>query len=526
MSTKTIPRKPPVPQTLRVVRPADGSLLAELPVTDPAQVHAKAEALRAAQPAWEEMGVAGRARHLANLRDWLLDNQERMLELMQAEAGKVRADAIIELGWMGDIVNTMAARSSKWLADKQVHPHLPLLATRRFTVVRRPFPVVGVIGPWNFPTVLCAGDGIPALFAGAAVLLKPSEITPLACTEVVRAWREEIGAPPVLDIAIGAGATGSALVDAVDFVHFTGSVRTGQLVAERAAKTVTPVSLELGGKDPFVVLRDSNVRRAANCVVLGGFGNNGQICVATERVYVEAPVYDEFVARVVANVEALRQGIDGPHIGAELGAMTSAAQVDIVEEHVRDAVEKGARVLTGGIRQDRAGNWFAPTVLVDVDHSMKVMVEETFGPVLPIMKVADAEEAIRLANDSEFGLSATVFSGDVKRGEQLARRIDAGSVNVNDYGATTTCLDVPMGGWKKSGVGSRSGATAVTKYTRTQSIASPRVPVLDSEAWWFPYSPLKQGVVEWGLRFLNARGLRRVGVRGGWADAGSAEQPK
>ncbi|WP_040807933.1 aldehyde dehydrogenase family protein [Nocardia concava] len=513
MSTRTTPRKPVTAPVLQVHRPADGTVLAELPMTTAAQVHEKVEALRVAQPAWEALGVAGRARHLENLRDWLLDNQERMLGLMQAEAGKPRADAMIELGWMGDIVNTMAAGSPKWLADRHVRPHLPLLATRRFTVVRRPFPVVGVIGPWNFPTVLCAGDGIPALFAGAVVLLKPSEITPLACAEVVRAWREDIGAPPVLDVAIGLGEVGAALVDAVDFVHFTGSVRTGMLVAERAAKTVTPVSLELGGKDPFVVLRDSNIARAANCAVFSGLANNGQVCVSTERIYVEAPIYDEFVARVVANVRALRRGTDGPHIGVELGAMTSAAQIGIVEDHVREAISKGARVLTGGSRVERAGNWFEPTVLVDVDHSMKVMVEETFGPVLPIMKVADAEEAIRLANDSEFGLSATVFSGDVKRGEQVARRIEAGSVNVNDYGSTTTCLDVPMGGWKKSGIGSRAGSTAVTKYTRTQAIASPRVPTLDTEAWWFPYSPLKQGVVEWGLRLLNARGLRRLGLR-------------
>ncbi|WP_433667696.1 aldehyde dehydrogenase family protein [Nocardia sp. CA-136227] len=512
MTTKTSSRNSAPAPVLQVRRPADGTLLAELPVATTEQVHAQAAALRAAQPAWEELGVAGRTRHLQNLRDWLLDNQERMLELMQAEAGKPRSDAATELGWMGDIVNTMAAGSPKWLADTNVRPHLPLLATRRFTVVRRPYPLVGVIGPWNFPTVLCVGDGIPALFAGAAVLLKPSEVTPLATREVVRAWREDIGAPPVLDIVIGAGETGAALVDAVDLVHFTGSVRTGQLVAERAAKTVTPVSLELGGKDPFVVLRDSNVSRAANCAVFAALANNGQVCVSAERVYVEAPIYDEFVERVVANVKALRSGTDGPHVGVELGAMTAAPQLDIVEDHVREAISKGARALTGGNRVDRSGNWFEPTVLVDVDHTMKVMVEETFGPVLPIMKVADAEEAIRLANDSEFGLSATVFSGDVGRGERVARRIEAGSVNVNDYSATTTCLDVPMGGWKKSGIGSRSGATAVTKFTRTQSIAVPRVPTTDSEMWWFPYSSRKQGFVEWGLRFFNARGLRRIGL--------------
>lgn len=501
---------------IHVLRPADGSLLVDIEADSPARVVAVGAALRQAQPEWEQLGIRGRTRHLVALRDWLLDNESHILDLMQAEAGKVRAEAALELNWVLDIINTYAASAPRLLSDHSVRPHLALLAGKKFTVARRPYPLVGVIGPWNFPLVLCLGDGLPALFAGAAVLLKPSEYTPVAAREIVRAWNEEIGAPPVLDIVIGAGETGSALVDTVDFVQFTGSARTGHLVGERAMKTLTPCSLELGGKDPFIVLADSNLTRAANCAVVGGFGNNGQVCIATERVYVESSVYEEFVDMVVARVKALKQGVDGPQIGADVGAMTTAAQIDIVAAHVEDAVAKGATVLTGGKRVDRPGNWYEPTVLVDVDHSMKVMVEETFGPVLPIMRVADEAEAVRQANDTEFGLAATVFSGDVKRAERVARLIDAGTVNVNDYGIATMCIDVPMGGWKQSGLGSsRSGDHGLLKYTREKSISSPRLPTLDGEPWWFPYTPSKQRVVAAALRLSHARGLRRLGMSRG-----------
>lgn len=499
---------------IHVRRPADGTVLEDIPIDSPQRVAEIAAALRGAQPAWEALGVEGRTKYLCRLRDWMLDNLDHLADLMQAEAGKVRAEAMLELTWVLDVINTYAATAPKLLADHHVRAHLPLLTGKKFTVVRRPLPLVGVIGPWNFPVVLCLGDGLPALFAGAAVLLKPSEVTPLAVREIVRAWNEEIGAPPVLDLVFGAGATGEALIDAVDFIQFTGSVRTGQRVGERAAARMIPSCLELGGKDPFVVLADSDVNRAANCAVVGGFGNNGQVCIATERVYVEAPIYDEFVAKVVANVRALKQGIDGPGIGADVGAITSPAQIAIIESHVADAVSKGAKVLTGGRRVERAGDWYEPTVLVDVDHGMRVMVEETFGPVLPIMKVADADEALKLANDSEFGLAATVFSGDVKRGEHFARLLDAGTVNVNDYAIATMCLDVPMAGWKKSGVGgARSGPHGLLKFTREKSISSPRIPTLPSEPWWFPYTPTKQGLVAAALRFTHARGRRRLGWR-------------
>ncbi|HET7690796.1 MAG TPA: aldehyde dehydrogenase family protein [Nocardioidaceae bacterium] len=496
---------------LHVLRPADGTLIEDLVVDDAARVAAKANQLRDAQPEWEAMGLEARTRWMERYRDWLLDHTHELAGIMQEEAGKVRTEAVLEQSWLHDIINTYSRKAPALLGDKRVKPGSPLLLGKRFTLVRRPHPLVGVIGPWNFPMVLCLGDGLPALFAGCAVLLKPSEVTPLAVRRAVEGWAE-IGAPPVLDVVLGAGETGAALVDEVDYVQFTGSVATGQKIAERASKTITPVSLELGGKDPFLVLEGANLERAANCAVVGGFGNNGQVCISTERVYVQASVYDEFVAKVATKVKALRSGYDGPEIDADVGAMTSPAQIGIVEAHVNDAIAKGATVLTGGRREDKAGDWFQPTVVVDVDHTMRIMVEETFGPVLPIMKVADEAEAIRLANDSEFGLAASVFASSPREGERIARLLDAGTVNVDDYAIAAMCIDVPMGGWKKSGIGQRSADYGLTKFTRQKTISAPRVPTLDSEMWWFPYTPTKVGLVQKVMRFVNARGRARLGT--------------
>ena len=257
-----------------------------------------------------------------------------------------------------------------------------------------------MISPWNFPVILSLGDAIPALLAGNAVVIKPSEITPLTLMKIVDAWREEIGAPDVLDVVNGMGDTGGALVDEVDYMQFTGSEKTGKIVMKRAAETLTPVSLELGGKDPMIVTRDADIDRAVNATAWGGLLNTGQICISIERVYVEEPIYDEFVSKLQAKVETLRQGADGDTYSAEVGAMTSPAQIEIVSDQVEDARAAGARILTGGKRIDQAGDWYEPTVIADVDHSMKVMTEETFGPVIPVMKVRDVEEAIQLANDT------------------------------------------------------------------------------------------------------------------------------
>ena len=500
-------------ETFDVHKPADGSVLQTLPVASPDDVAAAAARLRQAQPAWEAIGFAGRRRWLESLRDWILANQDRLDDLMQEETGKVRADATLEAFYLLEAINFWVDRGPKFLADEVVSPHNPLLKSKRAKIVYRPFGVVGFISPWNFPVILSLGDAIPALMAGNAALIKPSELTPLTVMELVRGWREEVGAPDVLAVVNGMGETGGALVDESDYVQFTGSERTGKVVMRRAADTLTPVSLELGGKDPMIVTRDADLDRAVNAAAWGGLLNTGQICISIERVYVEEPIYNEFVDRLRAQVETLRQGADGDTYSAEVGAMTSPAQVDIVSEQVEDARAAGARILTGGRRKDGPGDWYEPTVIADVDHSMKVMREETFGPVIPVMKVKDVEQAIELANDTTYGLGSSVFAGDPTEGERIARRVEAGSCNVNDVLINYNILGLPMGGWKNSGIGVRHGAQGIRRFCHTEALTIPRLPTAKSEPVWFPYSARKRGVVRRLYTLINARGLRnRLGL--------------
>ena len=508
MSTVTAPAAPAA--TIDVRKPVDGSVLATVTVDPPERVAEVVDRVRAAQPGWEAIGVDGRRHWLERLRDWILANQDRLDDLMQAESGKVRADAALECFYLLEAINFWCERGPRYLADEKITPHNPLLRTRSAKIVYTPHPVAGVISPWNFPLILSLGDGIPALVAGCALVIKPSELTPLTLAELVRAWREELGAPDVLDVVNGTGETGGALVDECDFIQFTGSERTGKVVMKRAADTLTPLSLELGGKDPMVVARDADVERAANAACFGGLLNTGQICLSIERVYVEEPIYDEFVERLRANVERLRQGDDGRRYEADVGAMTSPAQLEVVAEHVEDARRAGARILTGGRRGDGPGDWYEPTLIVDADHSMKVMREETFGPVIAVMKASDADEAVRLANDTRYGLGAAVFAGDPAEGERLARRIEAGTVAVNDlYMTNYGVLGLPMGGWKASGIGYRHGAAGIRKFCRVESLTIPRIPQPKSEVFWFPYTPRRRGIVRRIYRFMNARGWRR-----------------
>jgi acyl-CoA reductase-like NAD-dependent aldehyde dehydrogenase len=306
------------------------------------------------------------------------------------------------------------------------------------------------------------------------VLLKPSERTPLTAEVLRRGWRES-GGPEVFELAQGARAVSEAVVDNVDYLQFTGSSATGSKVMERAARRLTPVSLELGGKDPMIVLEDADVDLAAHAAVWGAMFNAGQTCVSVERVYVLEPIYDQFVKAVVRDVEKLQVGAGE---GKTFGALIDEQQLAVTERHVRDAVAAGARALTGGQRTDTSGSFYPPTVLVDVDHSMACMTEETFGPTLPIMKVGSVDEAIRLANDSEYGLSASVFSRDADRAKEVALQIDCGAVNINDVIANLMCTTAPMGGWKTSGIGARfGGADGLRKFCRVETVVTPRTNV-------------------------------------------------
>jgi acyl-CoA reductase-like NAD-dependent aldehyde dehydrogenase len=493
-------------ESFDVVNPATGDVIRGLPIDGPDRVAEVVARVRAAQPEWESLGNKGRAKQLGVLREWLLDNQEEISDRMQEETGKVRGEAGGEAVYLTDLINFYGKKADKYIGEEKVPAHSPLLKVKKLRVQYRPYPVVGVISPWNFPLILSLGDALPALQAGAATVIKPSEVTPLTLGWVVEAWKNEIGGPAVLDVVNGLGETGGALVDEVDFVQFTGSDRTGKKVMARAAESLTPVSLELGGKDPMIVLEGANIERAVNAATWGAFGNTGQICMSVERLYIEEPVYDEFMKRFVEEVGKLKQGMDGREYGSDIGAMTFPKQMDTIEEHVGEAREKGASVLTGGERMQAPGDWYPATVLADVDHSMKVMRDETFGPVVGVMKVRDAEEAVKLANDSRYGLSGAVF-GKKREAVAVARRLEAGAINVNDVLVNYLASDVPMGGWKESGIGFRHGQYGIKKFVRPESLVITRFGG-KRELIYFPYTRKRRDLLGKVARFMNARGLR------------------
>jgi acyl-CoA reductase-like NAD-dependent aldehyde dehydrogenase len=492
-----------------VENPATGEIIATVADLGGEAVAEMAARGRAAQPGWEAFGFEGRGRVLLRAQKWLMDNAEQVVSTIVSETGKTYEDATFaEISYGGGAFGFWAKHAPIYLGDERVKSSQVLVKGRKLILRFRPLGLIGVIGPWNYPLTNSFGDCIPALAAGNSVILKPSEITPLTSLLLAEGMRE-CGLPEnVLQIATGRGETGAALVDKVDMIMFTGSTRTGRKVAETAARRLIPASLELGGKDPMIVLSDADLERAANFATYYSMQNAGQTCISIERVYVEEPVYDEFVQKVSDKVGALRVGKPEGYGTVEVGAITFPPQLDTIKDHVADAIQKGARVLTGGHEVQGAGRFYEPTVLVDVDHTMKIMTEETFGPTLPIMKVHDTEEAIRLANDTPYGLSSSVFSRDTARGEAVARRIEAGAATVNDAMINYAALELPMGGAKASGLGSRHGAGGIRKYCSQQAIVvTPRL-ALKREVHMFPYKSRTSRLLGRFFKFLYGRGKR------------------
>jgi acyl-CoA reductase-like NAD-dependent aldehyde dehydrogenase len=497
--------------TIAVENPATGAVITSVPVAGAAEVRALAERARTAQAGWAALGFPGRAAVMLRAQRWMLDNIERAIATVVEETGKTYEDAqLTDCGYVVQALGFWAKQAEHYLADERGRAWgNPAIAGKRLVVRHEPLGLVGVIGPWNFPLLNGFGDCIPALMAGNSVILKPSEVTPLSSLLMAEMF-SECGMPDgVFQVATGDGATGAALIEVVDCVMFTGSTSTGRAVARAAAERLIPCHLELGGNDPMIVCADADVEKAANAAVFYSMNNAGQVCISVERVYVEAPVYDEFVARVTENVRALRQGPPAGPGSVDIGAVIFPPQAEIVDAHVQDAVAKGATLLAGGhARNDGGGRFYEPTVLVDVDHTMQTMREETFGPVLPIMRVADEDEAVRLANDSSYGLQASVWTRDAPRGEQIARRLEAGAVCVNAAQLNYYALNVPMGGWKASGLGTRHGGAGIRKYCRVQSLLVSDFG-LKRELFMFPYSARVTRGLQRLYRVVYGRGRRR-----------------
>jgi acyl-CoA reductase-like NAD-dependent aldehyde dehydrogenase len=495
-------------QSIEVVNPATGERLGTVPSMSAEQIAETVARARAAQPGWEALGFDGRARILRRAQRWTMDNADRIARTIVAETGKAFEDALLaEVSYAASAFGFWAKRAPKYLADEKIRSSSPFVLGRKLVLRYAPAGVVGVIGPWNYPLTNSFGDCIPALAAGNACVLKPASLTPLTSLLMAEGLREAGLPEDVFLVTPCSGSTAGALIDEVDAVMFTGSTEVGKQVMERAAQTLTPVGLELGGKDPMIVLEDADLERAANAAVHYSMQNGGQTCISVERVYVEAPVYDDFVERVERKMRKVRQGAPGGAGSVDVGAVTSPPQMDLIDAHVRDAVDKGARVLVGGKRGDGPGDFYEPTLLVDVDHTMECMTEETFGPTLPVMRVADAEEAVRLANDSIYGLQASIWTKDVTKGQRLARLIEAGVCTVNDAQINYLAFELPMGGWKQSGLGARHGAGGIRKYTKQQAILVTRWgPKKDLHM--IPYKAGTTKLLERFLKLFYGRGQR------------------
>ncbi|HEU4596386.1 MAG TPA: aldehyde dehydrogenase family protein [Pyrinomonadaceae bacterium] len=474
--------------------PATGEELGRVPLGTAEDVARAVERARAAQKSWAALSFRERGAVVLRARALVLEGMEELAALISREAGKPEAEALsMEIVPTLDLMQFFARRAARLLKPERIDIGLYRYLGRSSKVIYRPLGVVGIISPWNFPWAIPLGEVVMALMAGNAVVLKPSELTPFVALKIGDIFGRAGLPEGLLEVVTGDGSTGRALTEAgVDKIMFTGSVATGQRVAETAARKLTPVVLELGGKDPMIVFEDADLEAASSAAVWGAFANSGQACASVERCYVQERVSEEFTARVVAKTRALRQQT-GAHPGTDIAAMSSERQLATVEEHVREAVRLGARVLVGGARRKGSGDaaqgsFHEPTVLAGVDHSMDVMREETFGPVLPLMNFQTEEEAVRLANDSPFGLTASVWTRDIARGMRVAERIEAGTVMVNEVLYTHGIAQTPWGGVKQSGLGRTHGRLGLLELVAPHHIHVNRLARLH-DVWWFGYTP-------------------------------------
>jgi succinate-semialdehyde dehydrogenase/glutarate-semialdehyde dehydrogenase len=471
------------------LNPATGEELGRAPLTMPEEVARAVGRAREAQSAWSRQSFRERGRLVMKAREIILSELEEIALLISRETGKPVAEAIsMEMAPTLDLMQYFARKSARLLSPKRISVGQYGLMGRSSYEIYKPLGVVGIISPWNFPWSTPLDSVAMALLAGNAVVFKPSELTPLTGLKIKEVF-ERAGLSDVLQVVTGDGSTGAALVGAgVDKIIFTGSVATGKRVAEAAAKYLTPVVLELGGKDPMIVLDDAHIQNAARGAVWGAFANAGQACASVERCYVHESIAEAFIAGVVAETKRLRQGA-GTDQNVDLGSMTSERQLLTVQRHVDEAIDKGATALTGGDRlPETSGPFFEPTVLVNVNHEMDIMRDETFGPVLPIMTFKTDDEAVRLANDSIYGLTASVWSGNIGRGRRVAERIDAGTVTVNEVLYTHAIASTPWGGVKQSGLGRTHGRAGLMELVSPRHIHVNRLAFIP-DLWWFNYTP-------------------------------------
>jgi len=493
------------------VNPATGDVLREFESATEAEVRAAVDRARAAQPEWNESGVRRRIACLRDFQRLLHAQKSEVARVITAEAGKPLAEALLtEVLVVLDAARFCIENAYAFLREEPV-PHGNLaVKTKAGRILREPHGVIGIVSPWNYPFSIPATETLSALVTGNAAVLKPSELTSLSALQLA-ALLHEAGVPQdIFQVVLGDGSTGSALLNAaIDKLVFTGSVPTGKRIAQAAAARLLPLVLELGGKDPMLVLDDADVDVVSSGAVWGAFVNAGQACLSVERCYVHRSLYQSFGEACARKTRQLRVG-NGMDPQTDVGPLIQERQLRIVESHVDDALRLGARLLAGGTRLPELGpNFFAPTVLVDVTHEMRIMREETFGPVLPIMPFDSDDEAIRLANDSDYGLAASVWTRDRARGTALAGRIQAGTVMINDAVSCFGISEAPHGGIKASGSGRTHGRFGLEEMVRIKYLDSDLLPGM-KKSWWYGYGEkfLRQMESVIDLMFASGWGRR------------------
>ena len=484
---QSIPAKVEAPEIISR-DPATGEEIGRVPLTLPEEVARAVDRARAAQAAWAATSFSARRRIILRARKIILNELDEIALLISRETGKPVAEAIaMEMAPALDLMQYFARKTETMLQRERINIGLYGWLGRTSYLVYKPVGVVGIISPWNFPWATPLAEVVMAAMAGNAAVLKPSELTPLTALKIKDVFGRAGLPDGLLQVVTGDGSTGAALTaSGVNKIMFTGSIATGRRVAEAAAKYLIPVVLELGGKDPMIVLEDANIENAARGAVWGAFANCGQSCAAVERCYVHESIAQKFTDAVVAETKRLQQRGDKQ---ADLGPMSSEQQLRTVERHVYEATAHGAVAMTGGERtSDGAGPFFPPTVLTNVSQEMSVMREETFGPVLPIMTFKTDDEAVRLANDSVYGLTASVWTNDLARGKRVAEQIDAGTVMINEALYVHAVAQTPWGGVKQSGYGRTHGRAGLLELVNAQHIHVNHFPSVP-DVWWFNYTP-------------------------------------
>jgi len=506
------------------INPATGEVLREFEAAAEPEVRAAVARARSAQRAWQDTAIRFRIDCLRKFQRLVHEQKSEIARQITLEAGKPFAEALsTEVLVVLDAARFLMENAYACLRDEPVAHGNPAVKSKAGKIVRQGRGVIGIIAPWNYPFSIPATESLAALVAGNSVLLKPSEFTTLSALKLAQLLHASGVPAEVLQVLPGAGRTGAALMEAgIDKLVFTGSVATGKRIAQAAGSRLLPLVLELGGKDPMLVFADAGLEVTTSGAVWGAFVNAGQACLSVERCYVQRSLYDRFLEACVRKAKQLRVG-NGLNAETDMGPLIHENQVCLVEAHVQDALSRGARLLTGGVRLTGLGkNFYAPTVLADVDHSMRIMKEETFGPVLPVMAFDNEDDAVALANDSEFGLAASVWTGDSERGERVARQLRAGTVMINDAVSCFGISEAPHGGVRASGMGRTHGRYGLDEMVELKYVDTERVPGM-KRVWWYGYGAQFARQMEAFVDFLFAAKIRhRLG--GAWRAVASVKR--